>query len=106
MRTKLVGPTLSVRTRLPELQPDGTATGTVAYPVQLIVYGPTEPEVIEGTAIEAPEGDVEILLPIAAPPAEGTPVQVILYPTGEPTVLEGRVGRGEVDGSFDIILTR
>jgi hypothetical protein len=71
--------------------------------VQMIVYGPGVPAVIEGTATTTSAGAVELELPIITPPPAGTTVQVILYGPGRPTVIEGTTTAPAADGSFEII---
>jgi hypothetical protein len=71
--------------------------------VQMIVYGPGAPTVIEGTATTTSAGEVTLHLPIMTPPAGGTTVQIILYGPGQPTVLEGMTTPPAGDGTFEVI---
>jgi hypothetical protein len=77
----------------------------ITYPAQVII-DPTakKPEVVEGTAILSPDGDIEILLPLAPIPKVGTPVQLIIYTPLHPTVQEGKVAEPSGDGTIPIIL--
>jgi hypothetical protein len=82
----------------PAPKPGPTPPG---QPVQLILYGPGDPQVVEGTARPGPGGTLLLDLPLPAPPPGGTPVQVLLY--GPEEVIEGRTGPANPDGSFDIV---
>ena len=72
------------------------------YPAQLIIYGPEESTVVEGTTITYPDGSIGLELPLTAPPVEGTTVQLILYIPEESGIIEGVTGFPHSDGSFDI----
>ncbi len=45
-----------------------------AYPAPMILYGPDEPRGVEGVAVESLDDRIQLILPIAEPPAEGTTV--------------------------------
>lgn len=82
----------------PPLPPGGS-------PVQLVIYGPGAPVILEGTSVTLPDGSIEIQIAISHPPAPGTPIQVIVYnPSGVPTIYEGTTGTVAPDGSFPINL--
>jgi hypothetical protein len=70
---------------------------------QLVIYGPTRPTVVEGTATSGPGGSLDVVVPIPAAPPAGTTVQLIIYNPGTPTIIEGTTTAPRSDGSFDIV---
>jgi hypothetical protein len=75
---------------------------SLSYPAQVIIYTPNEPQVVDGTAIAGPDGDLELVIPIDPNVPVGTPVQVIIYTPLRPTVHEGRTGEVTPDGTIPV----
>ena len=86
----------------PSPSPNPKPSSPPTYPAQIVIYGPDDSTIVEGTCVVYPDGSIGLDLPLTAPPTEGTTVQLILYTPEDPGIIEGFTGPPDEDGSFDI----